>query len=208
MSAVPAPRKLTVAEYLAREEAAEYKSEFLDGVMYPLHPPAGPRGMAGASREHNVLVRNLVGHLFARLQGGPCQVFVADQRVKVDATGLFTYPDVLVVCGPPEYAPEDRNTLTNPRVVVEVLSPSTERYDRTTKFRHYAQLPSVQEYVLVSQDEPLAERFTRQPDGTWARAEFVGLDAALALASVPAEVPTAEVYRGVEFPARPAPPGP
>ena len=195
MSAVPKPRKLTVAEYLALEEKAERRSEFSDGEMFQ---------MAGASREHNAITRNLTAELDNRLKDGSCQVFAADQRVKVDRTGLYTYPDLLIVCGEPEYAAEDRNTLTNPRVVIEVLSPSTERYDRTTKFRHYKQLPSVQEYVLVSQDEPLVERFTRAADGSWPQVEFVGLDATLALATVPAAVPLADVFRGVEFPPRPA----
>ena len=141
MSAAPKPRKLTVAEYFALEEKAERRSEFYDGEMF---------AMAGASREHNAITRNLTAEFHNRLKEGPCQVFVADLRVKVDRTGLYTYPDLLIVCGPPEYAPENRDTLVNPKVVIEVLSPSTERYDRTTKFRHYKQLPSVMEYVLVA----------------------------------------------------------
>lgn len=195
MSAMPATKRMTVAEYLAREETAERKSEFLDGQMFL---------MAGASREHNLLTRNLAGELYMALKGGPCQVFVADQRVKVNRTGLFTYPDLLIVCGDPEYAAEDRNTLTNPKVVVEVLSDSTERYDRTGKFRHYKQLPSVTEYVLVSQTEPLVERFVRTANGRWEQDDTVGLDITFALATVPAEVPMADIYRGVEFPAPPA----
>ena len=191
MSAVPKPRKLTVEEYFAIEAKAERKSEFFNGEMFL---------MAGASREHNILTRNLTAELHNRLRGGPCQVFVADQRVKVDRSGLYTYPDLLIVCGTPEYAPENRDTLTNPKVVIEVLSDSTEKYDRTTKFRKYKQLPSLAEYVLVSQDEPLVERYARLPDGTWALSDFVGLDATLSLVAVPASVPLAEVYLGVEFP--------
>ncbi len=191
MSAVPKPRKITVEEYFALEAKAERKSEFFDGEMF---------AMAGASREHNVLTRNLTAELHNRLRGGPCQVFVADQRVKVDRTGLYTYPDLLIVCGTPEYAPENRDTLTNPKVVIEVLSDTTEKYDRTTKFRKYKQLPSLMEYVLVSQDEPLIERYVRSPDGSWAQSDFVGLEATLSLAAVPANVPLAEVYLGVEFP--------
>lgn len=199
MSAVPPPKKLTVAEYFEIEEKADRKSEFYDGQMFL---------MAGASREHNILTRNLTGLLFAALQGGPCQVFVADMRVKVDRTGLYTYPDLLIVGGTPEYAAENRNTLTNPKVVIEILSDDTERYDRTTKFRHYKQLPSVQEYVLVSQNEPLVERFTRQADGSWAQTDVVGPDATMTLATVPASVPLADVYRGVEFPTPERPAGP
>jgi Uma2 family endonuclease len=199
MSAVAKPRKLTVAEYFALEEKAERKSEFYDGEMFL---------MAGASREHNTVSRNLTIELGIRLRGGPCQVFVADQRVKIGPTGLYTYPDLLIVCGPPEYAAENRDTLTNPRVVIEILSDSTEKYDRTTKFRHYKQLASVQEYVLVSQDEPLIERFTRLPDGTWAQAEFVGLNASMQLVTAPVGVPLAEIYLGVEFPTPPRSAGP
>ncbi len=204
MSAVPKPRKLTVAEYLAIEATAEHKSEFFDGEMFLVHPPAGPRLMAGANKEHNVVFRNLFTELAILLKGGPCELFAADQRVKIDRSKSYCYPDLLIVCGEPEYAADDPDALTNPKVVIEVLSPSTERYDRTTKFRHYAALPSVQEYVLVAQDEPLVERFVRLPDGQWGRTEFAGPDATLTLASVPATVPLADVYRRVAFPpARP-----
>ena len=202
MSAVPKPPKLTVEEYLEIERTAVNKSEFFDGEMFLVHPPAGPCMMAGASKPHNIVFRNLFGELFKELGYGPCQLFAADQRVKLDPTGLWCYPDLLIVCDEPEYAADDPDALTNPRVVIEVLSPSTERYDRTTKFRHYAALLSVQEYVLVAQDEPLVERFVRLPDGQWARTEFAGLDATLTLATVPAAVPLADVYRRVEFPPR------
>ena len=200
MSAVPKPRMLTVAEYLEIERTAVHKSEFLDGEMFLVHPPAGPRMMAGASKFHNIVFRNLFAELSAGLKGGSCELFAADQRVKIDPTGLYCYPDLLIVCGEPEYAAADPDALTNPTVVIEVLSDSTERYDRTTKFRHYAALPSVQEYVLAAQDEPLVERFVRLPDGQWGRTEFAGLEATLSLASVPAAVPLADVYRRVTFP--------
>ena len=196
MSAVP-KAKLTVAEYLAIERRAEFKSEYYDGEMF---------AMAGASREHNVVARNLAGELYGRLKGGPCQTLTGDQRVRINRTGLYCYPDLLIVCGEPEYADEDRDTLINPRVVFEVLSPSTERYDRTTKFQHYKQLPSVQEYILVAQDRAWCERFVRQPDGAWAQVAFTGLDATLELKTVPVAVPLADVYAGVTFPPPEPPP--
>jgi Uma2 family endonuclease len=199
MSALTMSKKLTVAEYLAIEEKAERKSEFHNGEMF---------AMAGASREHNILTRNLTAELHLRLKGSSCQVFVADQRVKVDRTGLYTYPDLLIVCGPPEYAAENRDTLINPKVIIEVLSDTTERYDRTTKFRHYKQLQPVTEYVLVAQDEPLVERFTRLSDGTWAQTDFVGLNATMELITVPASVSLADIYLGVEFPNPQRPAGP
>jgi len=190
MSALPKTKKLTVAEYLAIERQAEFKSEFFDGEMF---------AMAGASRHHNIVNENLSGELFSRLKGGPCRTLSRDQRLKIDRTGLYCYPDLVIVCGPPEYAAEDPDTLVNPLVVVEVLSDSTERYDRTTKFRHYQQLPSVQEYILVAQDEPLCERFYRR-DNEWVVDSFVGLDATLELKSLLVQVPLAEIYAGVKFP--------
>ncbi len=190
MSAVP-KRKLTAAEYLVIEKQAAFKSEFYNGEMF---------AMAGASGRHVDVTANLSGELHARLKGKPCRVRGNDQRVLVNRTGLYTYPDLLIVCGRPEYAGDDEQTLTNPRVVVEVLSDSTEQYDRTTKFDHYQQIPSVLEYVLVAQREAVVERFTRQADGSWALASFVGLDAVLAFTSVPVQVPLSDIYAGVEFP--------
>ena len=153
MSAMP-KKKLTAAEYLAIERAAEFKSEFYDGEMF---------AMSGASREHNTLKENLVGEFFVRLKGGPCRTWSSDQRVRVDRTGLYTYPDIVVLCGSGEYDPADRDTLLNPDAIIEVLSPSTEKYDRGAKFRLYQQIPSLTEYVLAAQDEPLIEHFARQP---------------------------------------------
>lgn len=198
MSAVP-KAKLTVAEYLATERRAAFKSEFYNGEMF---------AMAGASVEHNRVSENLSIEIGGRLKGGPCQSFSRDLRVRIRRTGLYCYPDLVIVCGEPQYAEEDRDTLVNPRVVFEVLSPSTERYDRTTKFHHYKQLPSVEEYVLVAQDRAWCDRFVRQADGSWAHVEFVGLDATLELKSVPVAVPLADVYARVEFPPpEPPPPG-
>ncbi len=203
MSALRKP-KLSVAEYLAIEKTAAFKSEFFDGEMFPLHRDA-PVGMAGASRSHNRVNENLSIRIGSQLLGGPCQSLSRDQRVLVDRTGLYTYPDLLIVCGQVETAEGDEDTITNPRVVVEVLSPSTERYDRGAKFRQYQQLPSVQEYVLVSQDEAVVERYVRQADGTWGYTSFVGLDAVLPLTSVPVQVPLADIFAGVELPASPPP---
>lgn len=193
MSAVP-KHKMTVAEYLAIEKSATFKSEFFDGEMF---------AMAGASRQHNRLKDNLVIRIGSQLLGGPCQTFSSDQRLLIDRTGLYCYPDLLIVCGEVESTEDDVDTITNPRVVIEVLSPTTERYDRGAKFRHYQQVPSLVEYVLVSQDEAVVERFVRQADGSWALVSFVGLEAELALTAVPVRVPLADIYAGVDFPAPP-----
>lgn len=190
MSAVPKP-KLTVAEYLAVERAAEFKSEFYRGETF---------AMAGASYEHTTVSDNLVGELRSRLKGTGCRVLSRDMRVRVDATGLYTYPDVLILCGPPVLEDDHGDVLLNPRIIFEVLSDSTERYDRTTKFRHYQQIPTLTEYLLVAQDEPSVERFVRGPDGDWAYRAFTDPDGAFELVLHNLRVPLAEVYRDVEFP--------
>ncbi|MFO0805768.1 MAG: Uma2 family endonuclease [Gemmataceae bacterium] len=199
MSAVPT-QKLTVDEYLAIERAAEFKSEFFDGVMYPLQGPGGPLGMAGAKFDHNRIKENLSFELTKALKGGPCQSLSSDMRVRVSATGLHTYPDLLVVCGEPEFADDKRDTLLNPIIIIEVLSPSTERYNRGAKFRQYQKIPSLKEIVLVAQDEPLAERFVRQADESWALIATTGLDGTFAFHSIPVTLPMAAIYDGVTFP--------
>src|SRR3954469_18701066 len=130
MTAVPRIR-LTPAEYLAIERKAEFKSEYLNGEMF---------AMAGASPAHNSVKENLIVRLGGRLWGGPCRSYSSDQRVKVSATGLYTYPDIVIVCGTPEFDDADRDTLVNPRAIIEVLSDSTAGYDRGPKFRHYQRI--------------------------------------------------------------------
>jgi Uma2 family endonuclease len=190
MSAV-SKQKLTVSEYLVAERQAERKSEFFDGEVFL---------MAGASRAHNRINANLVGELFARLKGTECRAFSNDQRVLVEAIGLYTYPDVVIFCGPGTYDAADEDTLTNPVALIEVLSPSTERYDRGAKFRRYQQIPSLIEYVTVAQDEPVCERYVRQADGSWALVSFVGLTDILAFTSVEARIPLSDIYAGVVVP--------
>ncbi|HEV3383613.1 MAG TPA: Uma2 family endonuclease [Gemmata sp.] len=189
MSAAPKP-KLTAREYLEIERRAKFKSEFFKGEMF---------AMAGSSREHNRIKENLIIKIGVQLEGGPCQTFSSDQRVMVDVTGLYTYPDIVILCGPGIYDPADRDTLTNPTAIIEVLSPSTEKYDRGLKFRNYQHIPSLVEYVLVAQDEPLCDRFVRQADGSWALVSFVELTATLAFTSILVKIPLGEVYAGVTF---------
>jgi Uma2 family endonuclease len=190
MSAAP-KTKLTPAEYLAIERKAEFKSEYYAGEMF---------AMAGATYPHNSVKDNLIGELQAQFKGGPCRTLSSDQRVKVPKTGLYTYPDIVVICEPPQFEDEEFDTLLNPRVIIEVLSESTETYDRGTKARHYKRISFLKEYILVSQQEPFVERMVRQDDGSWKVTEFAGLDAMLEFISVPAKVALAEIYRGVEFP--------
>ena len=199
MSAAPKPQKMTVAEYLARERDALEKSEYLDGEVWPLHPP-NERGMAGASRPHNEIADNLVRAVGNRLEGSGCRTYSRDQKVRTGPKGLYTYPDVIVACGDRQFAADDADTLLNPQVIIEVLSDTTERYDRGRKFRQYERIAALREYVLVAQDEPLVERWVRQPDGSWNRTTFEGLDADMELATVPVRVPMAAVYADVTFP--------
>jgi Uma2 family endonuclease len=190
MSAVP-KKKLTPAEYLAIERKAEFKSEFYDGEMF---------AMAGARFPHNSIKDNLIGELHAQLKHGPCRTLSSDQRVKVPDTGLYTYPEIIILSEPPQFEDEELDTLLNPRLVIEVLSESTETYDRSKKARHYKRIASLQEYVLVSQREPFVERLVRQDDGSWKVTEFAGLEASLDFTSIPAKIALADIYRGVEFP--------
>jgi Uma2 family endonuclease len=184
-------RLLTPQEYLAKERLAPFKSEYHRGEMF---------AMAGASWEHTLIKDSLAGEARNQLRGGPCRVLTSDLRVKVSATGLYTYPDILIVCEQPQFEDKVLDTLLNPRVVVEVLSESTENYDRGPKFKHYETVPSILEYVLVAQDRPLVERYVRQPDGTWPRTEFSGISQTFAFSTIPVQIPLAEIYRGVEFP--------
>jgi Uma2 family endonuclease len=146
----------------------------------------------------------LVGELYSRLKGGPCQSFSSDQRLLVQANGLYTYPDIVIVCGRGEFDEADRDTLVNPTTIIEIISPSTERYDRGAKFRSYQLIKGLKEYVLIAQDEPVCERFVRQPDGSWALVSFVGIEATLVFTTARAELSLADIYAGVEFSDRPS----
>lgn len=184
-------RKLSIHEYYAIERQAAFRSEFFDGEMF---------AMAGASTVHNIIKENTVVELGSRLKGGPCRTVSSDQRLKVERTGLVTYPDIMILCGAIEISAEDPNTVGNPVAIIEVLSPSTERYDRGTKFRNYQQIPTLMEFILIAQDEPVCERYVRQADGSWALVSFVGMEAELVFTTVQARIPLADIFAGVTFP--------
>jgi Uma2 family endonuclease len=184
--AVTARQRFTFDEYLLLEEIAEVKHEFLDGTVW---------AMAGGSPEHAAVIGNVVTLLNVQLRGQRCRVHTTELRVRVKATGLGTYPDVTVICGRLERDPDDRagHTAINPRVIVEVLSPSTEDYDRGEKLSHYQSIPSLQEVVLVAHDRREIEIVRREADG-WSRHVFgAGLTARLTSPSCDLDV--AEVYR-------------
>src|SRR5438552_2686042 len=158
----------TPEQYLALERAAEYKSEYINGKVY---------ARAGANREHNLLTVNIAAGLGSTLKDQPYEVYISQMRVKVSPTGMYTYPDVVVACNEPRFEDEHGDTLLNPTIIVEVLSPSTEAYDRGEKFAHYRRLTSLAEYVLVSQDKARVEHYRRHDSGNdqWVLTEVSGL---------------------------------
>ena len=158
----------TYAEYLALERSSNVKHEYLAGQIY---------AMAGGTPTHAALAAAMVGLIFGQLGDG-CRAFSSDLRVRVEKTGLATYPDVTVVCGPQQRAADDDDAVTNPVLIAEVLSKSTEAYDRGEKFEHYQQIPSLEQYVLIAQDRRAVEVWTRDADGAWSRADFADGDRA------------------------------
>ncbi len=194
MSAEP-QRRLTVEEYLAFERESETRHEFLDGEIF---------AMSGASREHNLIGTNIVGALHPQLKRHGCEQYANDMRVWIPAAGLYTYPDVVVVCEPPRFEDDERETLLNPSLIIEVLSPSTEDYDRGRKFAYYRGVSSLRVYLLVAQDRAHVEVFTRQADDRWLLWETEDLDAEIELPEVRATLRLSEIYDripGVTVPA-------
>jgi Uma2 family endonuclease len=193
MSLRPKPY-LSPEDYLALERSAEFKSEYFDGEIF---------AMTGASESHNLIVINTIRELSIQLKKRPCKVYANDMRVRVSPTGLITYPDVMVVCGQAQFDDSHLDTLLNPTLIVEVLSDSTEAYDRGRKFEHYRKLESLAEYVLITQHRPHVEFYRRQPDQRWVLAESDGLDSSLPLDAIDCELVLAEIYDKVEFPGAP-----
>ena len=187
-------RRLTPAEYLALEVASQGRHEFYAGEMF---------AMSGGSYWHNLVKYNLAHAVRNRLAGRGCTVLTSDQRVKVDATGLYTYPDVVVFCGKPVFEYGIHYSAVNPLVLVEVLSDSTEKYDRGVKFGHYRQLPSVQEFLVLAQDRVSVERYRRQTagyPGSWLLTAVSDSAGSVDFESLGIAVPVAEIYASVEFP--------
>lgn len=184
-------KRISEEQYLQRERGAVEKSEYFDGEIF---------AMAGASDAHDLITGNTYALLWNLLKGKPRRPRTSDMRIQIPPTRKFTYADVLVVCGQPQFALGPPDNLLNPRVIVEVLSPSTAAYDRSTKFRHYQAIESFAEYVLVEQDSAEIDCFTRADDGTWTLRSYSGKDAELQLYSIDCRLPLAEIYKGVEFP--------
>jgi Uma2 family endonuclease len=187
-------RALTPAEYLEIERLALYRSEYFDGEMF---------AMAGGSPRHSLIKANLVSELRNRLKGKTCTAYDSDLRIRIAASGVYTYADASVICGEIELDDQDPDTVLNPTLIAEVLSGGTEAYDRGKKFDHYRKLPSLKEYLLVSQDGPKIERFSKNEDGTWMLTIVSGLDQVLDLSSIGVTVSLAEIFDKVDFTSEP-----
>ncbi|MCL4304080.1 MAG: Uma2 family endonuclease [Anaerolineae bacterium] len=177
-------------EYLALEETAEYRSEYYRGEIF---------AMSGGSANHNRIARNLIIALEDVPEGKPCEAFITDMRLHVKKNSLYTYPDVMVVCGRIEYIKGRTDTITNPVVIIEVLSESTQAYDRGAKFELYRAIETLQDYVLIDQARVHVEYFHKLEDGRWLLTEFNDLAGVLMLESVGVEIPLSRVYQRVEW---------
>lgn len=176
---------LSPEEYLAIERKAEFKSEYVDGVAY---------AMAGGSERHNLVAANLIITIGVQLRNRPCRVYPSDLKVGIPNSKRFFYPDVSVVCGETQFADDERDIILNPILIVEVLSDSTAAYDRGKKFLSYQQINSLQEYLLVSQDEFLLEDYVRQGNDTWLYTKVMGLDGSLLSPSIECELALKDIY--------------
>ena len=181
---------LTPEQYLEIERKAEFKSEYYQGEMF---------AMSGAREPHILIVGNAMGELRQQFRRRPCKAYSNDMRVQVTATGLYTYPDVVVVCGEPQFLDNTFDTLLNPTVIVEVLSESTEAYDRGQKFEQYRSLESLKEYMMISSQRISVERYTRQPDGSWNYIAKASLEDSIDLKSVDCHLLLADLYEKVDF---------
>lgn len=178
---------------MERERDALFKSEYLSGQIYE---------MAGASEKHNMISVNISSTLRQQVRGRPCRVYANDMRVRVSPTELYTYPDVIVVCGERRFDDTERDTLINPTVLEEVLSPKTEAYDRGEKFAHFQRLESLVDYILVAQNRPRVEHFVRQGDQQWLLSVSDRLEAVVESASVGCLLELSDIYENVDFPPR------
>ncbi len=183
----PLPKQFyTPDKYLKLERRAEYKSEYFDGEIV---------AMAGAGRNHCLVSGNVTASLGVQLRKKPCEVYANDMKVQADKARQFSYPDVVVVCGEPQFRDSEDDVLQNPTVIVEVLSPPTEAYDRGEKFLRYRRLDSLQEYFLVTQSERRVEHFLKQSDGSWRMTEWT--EGGLALESVGCTLTLDDIYNKV-----------
>lgn len=185
-----AQSRYTAEQYLEMERRADTKNEFINGQIY---------AMSGANRIHNQITFNLAGLLHSQLRGRLCEAYVTDMRVKISSTGMYTYPDVAALCGEAHFEDTHLDTLINPTLIIEVLSPSTEAYDRGGKFSHYRKIQSLMEYVLIAQDWYSVERFLRQ-ENQWLFSESTDLSDTVHLQSIQCDLLLRDIYDKVTIP--------
>jgi Uma2 family endonuclease len=188
--ALHAQRKYSFADYLVAERKADVRHEYVDGHVYD---------MVGATENHNIIVTNIVSELRFQMKARPCVVYASDMKVRIDAADAGKYPDVLAVCGERQFYDDQRDVLLNPSLIVEVLSKSTEAYDRGEKFAIYRRLLSLREYVLVAQDRCRVELFSRQIDDRWLLTEYSEKGDVIAIESIDCTLRLSEVYDKVVF---------
>jgi Uma2 family endonuclease len=184
------PALLTVEQYLMQESQANEKSELIEGVLVP---------MAGASANHNLLTGKLHARLLLALEDQDYTVLMSDMRLGLPDYATYTYPDILVVRGEPQFQSPKQTEVLNPCLLVEVLSPSTDRYDKTDKFRLYRSLPSLEEYLLISQTDYLVQQYTKVDDRRWLLQDWIGLEAIFNLSSLGVEITLKDLYKRVSF---------
>ncbi|MCP4340348.1 MAG: Uma2 family endonuclease [Desulfobulbaceae bacterium] len=177
-------------DYLEMERKAEYKSEYFDGEIF---------AMSGASRKHNLITGNVLAAIHRQIRNRNCEAYASDMRVKLSPTGLYTYPDVVIVCGEPLFDDDYLDTLLNPAVIVEVLSKSTEHYDRGKKFENYRTLGSLSDYLLIAQNRVGVEHYFRQSHNQWLFSEYKDMQETISIDSVKCELAIKEVYEKVEL---------
>jgi Uma2 family endonuclease len=189
MTALPQP-SYGFEEYLTTEREQQTRNEFVAGEVY---------AMTGAKENHNLIVTNLIILIGTQFKQRPCRVYASDMKVRIDEADACTYPDVIALCGERQYYDQRRDVITNPTLIVEVLSESTEAYDRGDKFALYRHLPSLQEYLLLSQERMAADLYSRQTEGRWLLSNFEQADQEIPLESLQCSLPMAEIYDKVEF---------
>jgi len=180
----------SIEQYLELERTSESKHEYFEGEIFAL---------AGGSKNHNLIAANLSGILYNQLRKSACKFYPSDMRVKITKTGLYTYPDLSIVCGTPRFDAQIPDTLLNPQIVIEILSASTEKYDRGAKFENYRSIISLKEYILVSQDKPLIEHYSWQRDNTWLLVVHNMLSNQVMLETLVCTLPLEDVYESVVF---------
>lgn len=193
MTPNPISKKMSPEAFLAFERASDQKHEYRDGEIV---------AMSGARRAHNKISTNVSGLIWQNLQGKDCESYASEMRVWVPKSKLYTYPDIVVVCGTPEFVDDEFDTLLNPVLIVEILSESTESYDRGEKFKNYRSIASLREYVLISQTSFSIEKYVRHGDGFWMLSEASGLDSGITLESIDCRISLSDAYDKVNLDAK------